>query len=353
MNFRSNQQTKKFAHSPKRDGSRSEESGKLLGNSFLADLVANLVLSKPLLALFVLQDKSVAGLDNLGLVGLSMLGSGSGALSDLFVSLSVKIGDFGGTGLLKGGFPSAELALEGGGVLLKEFVVGLNVLTENVGSVFLGIEGGLSLFCGGLNLLALFVCDDLSLSDVVAWESLLVVGDEETTVAGTLHGTENSVTSGGAGETNIEESLEWAAVNNVVLDGVQLTVDLGLTLVHVLKTDVLKRQQAAGGKEASGVGSSVVSVASVDTEAGKLLRVSSHEGLVALDGSVDNLADYALVGSADDETVLLAVVLVLLLDDEASASLVVSLAFSATAPLGLISLGVCFVLEDLHECHCI
>jgi len=315
--------------------------------------VANLVLSEPLLAFLVLQDQGMAGLDDLWLVGLGLLGNGSGGLSDLFVSLGVDIGDFGGTGLLECGFPTAELSLEGIGGLLEELVVSLNVLTEDVGLVFLGIVGGLCLLGGSLNLLALFVDDNLSLDDVVAWESLLVVGDEEAAIARTLHGTENSVTSGGAGNTNIEESLEWAAVNNVVLNGVQLTVDLGLTLIHVLETDVLQGKKAAGGQEASGVGSSVVGVASVDTEAGELLGVSSHEGLVALDGSVDNLADYALVGSTDDKTVLLGVILVLLLDDEASAGLIVSLAFSATAPLGLISLGVCFVLENFHERHCI
>jgi len=46
-------------------------------------------------------------------------------------------------------------------------------------------------------------------------------------------------------------------------------------------------------------------VASVNTEAAELLGVSSHEGLVTLYGRVDNLTDYALVGSTDDKTILL------------------------------------------------
>jgi hypothetical protein len=43
---------------------------------------------------------------------------------------------------------------------------------------------------------------------VSSGESLGLVGDVETTVTGTLHGSENTVTGGGADETDIEESLE-------------------------------------------------------------------------------------------------------------------------------------------------
>lgn len=227
------------------------------------------------------------------------------------------------------------------------------MFAEDVSSVLLGIEGSLLLLSGALNLLALLVGHYFCLDDVVAWESLLVVGYEETTVAGTLHSTEHSVTSSGAGKTNIEEGLEWAAFNNVVLYRVELAINLGLTLVDILHADVFEGKQTACSEETSGVGSSVVGVAGVDTEAGELFGVSRHESLVALDSSVNDLADDTLVGSADDETVLLGVVLVLLLNYEASAGLVISFALSATAPLGLVSLGVSFVLQNFHECHCI
>jgi hypothetical protein len=48
--------------------------------------------------------------------------------------------------------------------------------------------------------------------DVVTREPLLVVGDEDTTVGSTLQGTEQTVTGGGALETDIEEALEWTGL---------------------------------------------------------------------------------------------------------------------------------------------
>jgi len=55
--------------------------------------------------------------------------------------------------------------------------------------------------------------------DVVTGEAALGVGDEDTTVGGTLHGSEDTVTGGGADETNIKEGLEGAALAIVGLDG--------------------------------------------------------------------------------------------------------------------------------------
>jgi hypothetical protein len=43
---------------------------------------------------------------------------------------------------------------------------------------------------------------------VVTGESLLVVGDEDTSVGSTLEGTEDSVTGRGSSETDIEVGLE-------------------------------------------------------------------------------------------------------------------------------------------------
>lgn len=44
---------------------------------------------------------------------------------------------------------------------------------------------------------------------VVTGESLVGVGDEDTTVAGTLHGSEDARPSRRALQTNIEVALEW------------------------------------------------------------------------------------------------------------------------------------------------
>lgn len=47
---------------------------------------------------------------------------------------------------------------------------------------------------------------------VEAGETLLVVGNEETTVRSTLGGTEDTVTSRGAAETDVKEDLERAGL---------------------------------------------------------------------------------------------------------------------------------------------
>lgn len=70
---------------------------------------------------------------------------------------------------------------------------------------------------------------------VVAGEALLGVGDEDTTVGRALHRTENTGTSRGAAETNVEEALEGAG-GVVVIKGLSVlegTVWLRNTLVLV------------------------------------------------------------------------------------------------------------------------
>lgn len=70
---------------------------------------------------------------------------------------------------------------------------------------------------------------------VVAGEALLGVGDEDTTVGRALHRTENTGTSRGAAETNVEEALEGAG-GVIVIKGLSVlegTVRLRNTLVFV------------------------------------------------------------------------------------------------------------------------
>jgi len=54
-----------------------------------------------------------------------------------------------------------------------------------------------------LNDLALLSLGLLSLLNVVAWESLVVVRNVKTSVNSTLHGSEDFVSSGGSNKTNI------------------------------------------------------------------------------------------------------------------------------------------------------
>jgi hypothetical protein len=76
------------------------------------------MLTEPLLAGLVLHDTGVTSLNHSRLVGLGVLGRGGGASADGGVSLGVNGGDVGTAGLLNGGFPLAELALEVIGALL-------------------------------------------------------------------------------------------------------------------------------------------------------------------------------------------------------------------------------------------
>lgn len=285
------------------------------------------------------------GLGSSGL-GAGLLGVGtSGALSDG--------GMDGGVVLLEGLSseslgPLGELLAESLGVsFLKLVVVGFNVLSEDVLSVLSGIERRLGLLdLGGLTT---FVGDNLGLADVSSGESLGLVGDVETTVTGTLHGSENTVTGGGADETDIEESLEGSGTFSVGRDVVEITSDLVVSLVLVSETLVGK--ESSGGEETNTVGSGVVSSSSVESVGGELLGVSVDEADISLEGSVDDLADDSLVGSSDNESVLSGVVLILILEDQSTSGVVISLSLTSPAELSLVAHRVRLVLQNLNVTH--
>ena len=73
--------------------------------------------------------------------------------------------------------------------------------------------------------------------------------------------------------------------------------------------------------------------------------------LVTLDGGEDDLADDSLVGSSDDESVLLGVVLVLVLLYQSSSGVEVGLSLSSASELDLEPLEVGLGLKHLNENH--
>ena len=88
---------------------------------------------------------------------------------------------------------------------------------------------------------------------VVAGEALIVVRDEDTTVAGTLESTENTGTGGSAAETDIKEAREWTG-SIFLIDGLsegEFTIGLSYTLVLVGKTELGKG--ATSAKKTSGI----------------------------------------------------------------------------------------------------
>ena len=114
------------------------------GNSCLSLKVGKFVLSKPLGSLEVgLDEDSLCLCDLLSNSGLLSSGLGVlGVLSNFSVCFLVKSLKSGNLSLGECGFPSVELFLESVLVLLLEDVhVGLDVSTEDVISVLLGIIG--------------------------------------------------------------------------------------------------------------------------------------------------------------------------------------------------------------------
>lgn len=279
-------------------------------NTFGTLGVGELLVAEPLLALGVLDNLPADGglLNGAGAgSALGVLGDGVGA--DGSVNLLVEVLELGTT---ENSLPFGELLVEaGGGLGLELVVVSLDVVTEDVVAVLLGIEVRLGLLdLGGL---ATFVGHDLGLDDVETGEALVLVGDVETTVASTLHGTEDTVSGSGTDEANIEVSLEWAALLHVVSDRVVRAIDLLVASVHLSET--LVSEESAGAQETSAVSGGVVGKTSLEAMGVELLGIGVSNNTVTDEGGVDHLGDDLAAGATDAETVLSGVVLVLFLED--------------------------------------
>jgi len=228
--------------------------------------------------------------------------------------------------------PLAELSLESVLIrVLQVLHVLFNVDTEDSFSVDLSIVSFLVSF------------------RAKSWESLGGVGNVETTVASTLEATEDTVTGGSSDETNIQNSLEGSSLVFLVvlLDIVVLTIDLLGTSVNLVQTSL--GEESSGGKETSGVASSVVGQTSFNTESLEFSGVSGGQDLITLDGGVDDLADNSGAGDSSNESVFGGVVLALVLGDQSLSGIVVSLSLSPSTESGLESLEVSSGLVNLHE----
>lgn len=251
----------------------------------------------------------------LGLLGTGILIGLEGVLTDGLVGIGVDLLEVTSVNLVLNVL--GELGLVALLILIGE---GLHVLGD-VGTVDVVLEGL------GVELLGL---------DVVTGETAVGVGDEDTTVGGTLHGSEDTVTGGGADKTNIEEGLEGAALAIIGLDGLGesvLTGSLLDTLELLVKVELL--EDTAGKKKTGGVGSSPVGKTLVNAVLGELVSVGSGENLVTGDLRVDDLGNDVAVGEANNHAVLGRVVLVLGLGDQALASIVVGLTLAAATVLSL------------------
>lgn len=172
--------------------------------------------------------------------------------------------------------------------------------------------------------------------DIVTRESVLGVGDENASVGSTLHGTEDTGTSGCAVETDIKESLEWASALTLrSLGELVLSISLLNTLELLVHAEL--DEDTAGDQETSAVGGSPVGKTVLDAVGLELVGVGSAEDLVASDLGGHDLHDDVAVGETDDEAVLGRIVLVLGLGDETLTGIVVGLSLTTALVLSLVA----------------
>jgi len=166
------------------------------------------------------------------------------------------------------------------------------------------------------------------------------VWNEQTSIRGTLQTSENSVTSGGSGQSDVQNSLEWSLflAFTFLLNIVEFSVDGLVSVVKLVKLGGV--EESSGAEEASGVAGSIVGETCGKSVLLEFSGLSVAEDLVTLDGGVDDLADDLGVGDSWDEPVFMGVVLVLVLHNESLSGIIVGLVFSASSESGLEPLEV-------------
>merc|ERR1719238_2578860 len=184
---------------------------------------------------------------------------------------------------------------------------------------------------------------------VVAGESLLRVGDVESSVYGALQSSEHLSSGGGPGESDIQASPEGSGSIVLVLNVEHSAVHVGVALVDSVQLELL--EDSPGQEEPGAVSSSIVGESNLDSVPGQLVQVGSTDNDVSLQPGVRDLAAHIGVGGADDHPVLGGVVLVLVLDDETLAGKVVGPALPPPAELDLVPLEVGLVLYHFNKRH--
>lgn len=114
---------------------------------------------------------------------------------------------------------------------------------------------------------------------------------------------------------------------------------------------VQEGEESSGGEQTGCVRGGVVGEPGGDAEVFELEGVGLGFDLVALQGGPDDLADYSLVGSADDESVFGGVVFVLSLEDESLSLVVVGFADSSSSEVNLEALAVDAVFLHFNKGH--
>jgi len=146
---------------------------------------------------------------------------------------------------------------------------------------------------------------------VVSRESLLGVRNVQTTVGGSLEGSEDAVSGGSGLAAYIQKGTEGSLVVIDFLDIVGLVVvfgldnfgiDLGVSLVDVIKSKLL--EETTGAKKTSAVSGGVVLQTNGKSVTSELGGLSLAEDAISIDQGVSDLADNLGVGETNDESVL-------------------------------------------------
>lgn len=169
----------------------------------------------------------------------------------------------------------------------------------------------------------------------------------DSTVTGSLEGSEETGSDSGAVETDIKDGLEWSALIVRVLNVEELSVDFGLSL----KIDLELGVDATGEEESGGVGSGVSLKSNLDSVVLELMGVGGGKATIFVELGGEHLDNDVTVGESDDHTVLAGTILVLVLDDHLLTGIVVGLALTTTLILDLEPLEVGAVLNYLDETH--
>lgn len=175
------------------------------------------------------------------------------------------------------------------------------------------------------------------------------VGDIESSITSSLQHTKDSGSVGSGLESNIEDTLEWSSVSDILSGIIVGSINLLDSFIGVVEVNLL--QQSSGEKKTGGIGRGIVGESGGETKSPEFLRIGGTEDSVSLDGRGNNLGNDSGAGDSGNQSVLGSVVFVLILENESLSSVVVSLSLSSPLEFSLIPHEVGLVLDNFHECH--
>ena len=119
--------------------------------------------------------------------------------------------------------------------------------------------------------------------------------DVDTSISTALEDAEDSGASGGSCKTGIQVASEGGLLFSIGFLVELVTIDLDLTLVHRVKTELLENSSA--DQKTGGVSGGVVGETDADAESWELVGVGRGDNDISLESSVSDLGDDVLEGN--------------------------------------------------------